>query len=52
MQPHMFAYEELTPLEQCIEDFMARQGAARKPRKTSARGEQKRLMPKMPRTGE
>lgn len=32
MQTH-FTYDELTPLEQCIAEFMARQRGERKPEK-------------------
>jgi hypothetical protein len=31
MQPHHFTYHELTPLEQCIAEFMAQQREQRVP---------------------
>lgn len=52
MQPHVFTYDELTPLEQCIIDFMARQEGPRKPRKILGKRPQQPSVPKMPHTGE
>ncbi len=41
MQSH-FTYDQLTPLEQCIADFMARQELKNKPSKKTRAAESKR----------
>lgn len=35
MQQHHFAYDELTPLEQCILEFMAKKKDFRKPQRST-----------------
>lgn len=44
MQTTQFTYDELTPLEQCIIDFMARQQESKKKRETAKRRNRQALV--------